>query len=162
VSDAADLFPGFKSHWVPTPHGKIFARSGGEGPPLLLLHGFPQTHVEWHSIAPELAKHFTIVAMDLRGYGWSSAPRGDAGHALYSKRGMGEDAILVMEELGHVRFRIMGHDRGARVAYRLALDHPGRIERLVALDIVPTFAMWEANAAGTLAAVLPFLRGEGA
>lgn len=140
--DLADLYPGFATHWVDVPAGRIFARSKGEGPPLLLLHGFPQTHAEWHRIAPQLAEKFTVVVMDLRGYGWSSAPDSRDG-ALYTKRLMAQDAVLVMEKLGHIRFRLIGHDRGARVAYRLAFDHPGRVEKLALLDIVPTAAMWQ-------------------
>jgi haloacetate dehalogenase len=141
---SADLFPGWESHWIPSEHGKIFARAGGDGPPLLLLHGFPQTHVIWHRMAAPLARHFRVVAMDLRGYGWSSAPKGDATHETYSKRAMGRDVIAVMEALGHAQFALMGHDRGARVGYRLALDQPGRLSHLITLDIVPTFAMWRA------------------
>lgn len=142
-TDLPDLLPGFDSHWVSTPHGKVFARTGGEGPPLVLIHGFPQTHVMWHRIAPMLAERHSIVALDLRGYGWSSAPRGDGGTEIYTKRAMAQDVVSVMEELGHVRFGVIGHDRGARVGYRLALDHPGRVSRLAVLDIVPTLSMWE-------------------
>lgn len=140
--DLADLFPGFEARTVPTSGADIFLRTGGDGPPLLLLHGYPQTHVMWHRVAPALAERFTLVIPDLRGYGWSSVPRSDAAHAAYSKRVMAADMVEVMEKLGHVRFRIAGHDRGARVAYRLALDHPGRAERIAVLDIVPTYAMW--------------------
>jgi haloacetate dehalogenase len=143
MTDLVDLYPGFASHWVATEAGRIFARSGGSGPPLVLLHGFPQTHVCFHLIAPRLAERFSVVAMDLRGYGWSSAPKGDGGHDTYTKRAMGRDVVAVMEKLGHARFRLAGHDRGARVGYRLALDHPGRIEKLVLLDIIPTFKVWE-------------------
>lgn len=143
MPDLADLFPGFESHWIDTDAGRIFARSGGSGPPLVLIHGFPQTHVMWHRIAPELARHFTVVLPDLRGYGWSSVPSGDDGSLLYAKRAMAADIVTVMEKLGHVRFAVAGHDRGGRVAYRLALDHPGRVSRLAVLDIVPTLAMWE-------------------
>ncbi len=146
MSDLADLFPGFKSHWIDTEAGRIFARSGGSGPPLLLLHGFPQTHVEWHAIAAQLAEHFHVVLMDLRGYGWSSAPRSEKGE-LYTKRQMGLDVVSVMEQLGHIRFHLAGHDRGARVGYRLALDHPGRVSSLAVIDIIPTLDMWEAIAA---------------
>ena len=141
MSAPSELFPGFASHWIDTRAGRIFARSHGSGPPLLLLHGFPQTHVMWHRVAPALAEKFTVVLMDLRGYGWSDAPRSSGG-AAYSKRVMGEDVVTVMEALGHVRFRLAGHDRGGRVAYRLALDHPGRIERLALLDIMPTSEQW--------------------
>lgn len=143
MSDLADLFPGFESHWIPAPEGKIFARSGGAGEPLILIHGFPQTHVMWHRVAPGLAKHFRVICMDLRGYGWSSAPHPDARHETYSKRAMGEDVVAVMDHFGLVRAAVAGHDRGGRVAYRLALDHPGRVARLAVLDIVPTAAMWE-------------------
>src|SRR5436189_4348828 len=140
--DLADLFPGFASHWIDTSIGKMFARSGGAGPPLLLLHGYAQSNVMWHRVAPELARHFTLILPDLPGYGWSVAPRASADHEPYSKRAMAAVMIEIMEKLGHVRFRLAGHDRGGRVAYRLALDHPGRLERRAALDIVPTHAMW--------------------
>lgn len=143
MSDLADLFPGFESHYVPTREGQVFARVGGKGPPLVLLHGFPQTHVIWHRMAPELAKTHQVIAMDLRGYGWSSAPRGGPPHETYSKRAMAEDVLAVIDQLGHTRFALVGHDRGARVCYRLALDHPGRLTHLALLDIIPTLAMWE-------------------
>jgi haloacetate dehalogenase len=142
MADLADLFPGFQSHWIDVAMGRIFARSAGSGPPLVLLHGFPQTHVCWHRVAQRLAEDFTVVAMDLRGYGWSSVPASEGGEA-YAKRAMAPDVIEVMEALGHSRFSIMGHDRGARIAYRMALDEPGRIDRLVLLDIVPTFTQWQ-------------------
>ena len=142
MTDITDLFPGFESKWLDTEAGRIFARVGGEGPPLILLHGFPQTHVMWHEVAPALAKRFTTVVMDMRGYGWSSAPRSEGG-TEYAKRKMGEDVVSVMGQLGHVRFSIAGHDRGARVAYRLALDHPGHVEKLALLDIIPTLHVWE-------------------
>jgi haloacetate dehalogenase len=137
-----ELFDGFTTHWIDTEAGRIFARSKGDGPPVVLLHGFPQTHMMWHRIAPALAEHHQVVCMDLRGYGWSSAPRSDSSHQTYSKRAMGRDVVDVMEALGHVRFAIVGHDRGARVGYRLALDQPGRVERLALLDILPTFHVW--------------------
>ncbi len=144
---AADLFPGFKSHWIDTNAGRIFARSAGAGEALVLLHGFPQTHVMWHAIANQLAKDFFVTVMDLRGYGWSSAP-GSTGGARYTKRQMADDVIAVMEELGHVRFMIAGHDRGARAGYRLALDHPGRVSKLALLDIIPTCEVWRNIEAG--------------
>ena len=144
---AVEFFPGFKPHWIGTNAGRVFARSGGKGAPLVLLHGFPQTHVMWHALAPELAKHFHVVAMDLRGYGWSSAP-GSTNGAKYTKRAMGEDVVSVMEALGHVQFMVAGHDRGARVGYRLALDHPGRVSKLALLDIIPTCAVWNNIEAG--------------
>lgn len=143
MSDLADLFPGFESHWVPSPEGKIFARSKGDGAPVILIHGFPQSHVMWHRVAPALASHFKVICMDLRGYGWSSAPRPDALNETYSKRAMGEDVLAVMEHFGIVQSHIVGHDRGGRVAYRLALDHPGRVSKLAVVDIVPTAAMWD-------------------
>jgi haloacetate dehalogenase len=152
MTDLADLFPGFATHWIATRAGRFFVRAKGDGPPLLLLHGYPQTHVEWHKIAPQLAERFTVVLMDLRGYGWSGAPRSENG-ALYTKRLMAQDAIAVMEQLGHIRFSLVGHDRGARVAYRLALDHPERLDKLALIDIIPTAARWQAlNAAEALKA----------
>jgi haloacetate dehalogenase len=142
MPDLADLYLGFAAHWIDTSIGKIFARSGGNGPPLLLLHGYPQSNVMWHRVAPALAQRFTLVIPDLPGYGWSAAPEADAEHAPYTKRAMAAIMVDLMEKLGHVRFRLAGHDRGGRVAYRLALDHPGRVERIAVLDIVPTYAMW--------------------
>lgn len=131
-----DLLPGFAAHWIDTPAGKIFARAQGEGPPLVLLHGFGQTLVAWRTIAAALAKRFSVVAMDLRGYGWSAIPESDKG-AAYAKREMAVDVIKAMEALGHIRFAIAGHDRGARVAIRLALDEPGRVTKLALLNIAP-------------------------
>ena len=142
MPDLADLYPGYASHWIDTSAGKIFARTGGNGPPLLLLHGYAQTNVMWHAVAPSLAEHFSLVIADLPGYGWSAVPESGEGHAPYDKRSMANAMVEVMEKLGHVRFRLAGHDRGGRVAYRLALDHPGRLERLATLDIVPTHTMW--------------------
>ncbi|MBV8508544.1 MAG: alpha/beta hydrolase [Xanthobacteraceae bacterium] len=144
MADLADLFPGFASHWIDTSVGKIFARSGGSGPPLLCLHGYPQTNVMWHQVAPELARHFTLIIPDLPGYGWSAVPDAKPDHAPYTKRAMAAVMIEVMETLGHVHFNLAGHDRGGRVAYRLALDHPERLNRLATLDIVPTVVMWDA------------------
>ena len=144
MPDLADLFPGFASHSINTSVGKIFARSGGSGPPLLCLHGYPQTNVMWHQVAPELARHFTLIIPDLPGYGRSDVPEAKPDHAPYTKRAMAAVMIEVMEALGHAHFNLAGHDRGGRVAYRLALDHPGRLNRLATLDIVPTLVMWEA------------------
>ncbi len=144
MPDLADLFPGFGSHTTSTDAGRIFARVGGSGPPLVLLHGFPETGAMWHRVAPALAGLFTLVVPDLRGYGWSSAPSSHGGSA-YTKRVMGTDIVALMEDLGHARFRLAGHDRGARVGYRLALDQPGRIDRLALLDIIPTIAVWRAR-----------------
>ena len=147
----AEMFAGFQAHWIDTDGGRIFARSAGAGEPLVLLHGFPQTHLMWGRIAPKLAQRFFVVAMDLRGYGWSSAPRSEAG-ALYAKRAMAADVVQVMERLGHVRFRVVGHDRGARVGYRLALDQPGRVEKLALLDILPTSEVWRSIETGDIPA----------
>ncbi len=112
--------------------------TGGQGPPLLLLHGYPQTHAEWHRVAPALAEKFTVVATDLRGYGDSSKPADGANHEGYSKRSMARDQVAVMKELGFSRFAVVGHDRGGRVAHRMALDHPQAVSRAVVIDIVPT------------------------
>ncbi|MBU3731446.1 MAG: alpha/beta hydrolase [Beijerinckiaceae bacterium] len=137
-----DLYPGFESRFFETSGARIHVRMGGKGPPLVLLHGFPQTGVEWHRVAPQLAQHFTLIIPDLRGYGFSSAPKGDA--ALYSKRAMGSDVIAILDQLNYREpVRIVGHDRGARVTYRLALDHPTRVQRLALIDIAPTLCVWE-------------------
>lgn len=138
MTSLADLFPGFSEHRVPTRGIKIFARLGGRGPPLLLLHGYPETHAMWHRVAPALARHFTVIAPDLRGYGRSDCPSSDGNHRAYSKRTMALDMAGLMTELGYDRFCIMGHDRGARVGFRLALDAPERVERLVLIDIIAT------------------------
>ena len=138
-----DLFPGFRGERITTAPGiGIHAIVGGSGPPLLLLHGHPQTHAIWHRVAPRLAQQFTVVACDLRGYGESSKPKGDLDHANYSKRAMAGDALAVMRALGFERFAVLAHDRGARVAHRLAADHPQAVERMVLLDIAPTLAMY--------------------
>ena len=142
MPDLADLFPGFTSEWVNTKSGRIFARVGGKGPPLLLLHGFSQTHVMWHRVAPKLADKFTLVTADLPGYGWSDVPASDANHTPFTKRAMAQTMIEAMEQLGHIHFGLAGHDRGGRVSYRLALDHPGRLSRLATLDILPTYEYW--------------------
>jgi haloacetate dehalogenase len=142
MPDLADLYPGFQSHWIDTSVGRIFARSGGEGTPLLLLHGYPQTNVMWHRVAPALAQKHTLIIPDLPGYGWSAAPESGKGHTPYDKRSMARIMVEVMEKLGHVRFNVAGHDRGARVAYRMAFDHPGRLTKLATLDIIPTYEMW--------------------
>src|SRR6201999_4174597 len=119
-----------------------FARSGGSGPPLLLLHGYAQSNVMWHKVAPLLAPHFKLIIPDLPGYGWSAVPKSGEGHAPYDKRSMANIMIELMDKLGHARFALAGHDRGGRVAYRLALDHPGRLTKPATLDIVPTYHMW--------------------
>jgi haloacetate dehalogenase len=139
-----DLFPGFETHDLEGEPGvHLRVRIGGHGAPLLLLHGHPQTHAIWHKVAPTLAERFTLVLADLRGYGDSSKPAGEADHANYSKRVMARDLLRVMHGLGHERFSVMAHDRGARVAHRLAVDHPQAVQRLVLLDIAPTLAMYE-------------------
>jgi haloacetate dehalogenase len=143
MSDFADLFPGFASEWINTTSGRIFARVGGKGPPLLLLHGFSETHVMWHRVAPQLADRFTLIIADLPGYGWSDMPESDAEHLPYTKRAMARTIVEAMEELGHVHFALAGHDRGGRVSYRLALDHAGRLSKLAVLDILPTYNYWE-------------------
>lgn len=138
------LFPQFRSIDVETDSEvTIHAVVGGDGPPLLLLHGHPQTHAIWHKVAPTLAQRFTVVACDLRGYGDSSKPAGTGDHGNYSKRTMARDALRVMQSLGFERFRVLAHDRGARVAHRLGMDHPDAVERMVLLDIAPTLAMYE-------------------
>lgn len=140
------LFPGFRPFRAQVADGIAIAGvHGGAGPPLLLLHGHPQTHVIWHKAAPALSRHFTVVACDLRGYGDSSKPPGAPDHANYSKRSMAADVLAVMRGLGFERFRVMAHDRGARVAHRLAADHPQAVARAVLLDIAPTLAMYEAT-----------------
>jgi haloacetate dehalogenase len=128
---------------VQSSSGLLHTRRGGRGPPLLLLHGHPQTNAMWHLVAPALAQHFTLVMMDLRGYGDSVRSESDAEHAAYSKRAMALDAVAVMQHYGFERFGVLAHDRGARVAHRLALDHPARVTRLMLLDIAPTLAMYE-------------------
>ncbi|MEH6435401.1 alpha/beta fold hydrolase [Massilia sp. DD77] len=138
------LFPEFRTERFETSPGvSIQAVIGGAGAPLLLLHGHPQTHAIWHRVAPALARHFTVVACDLRGYGDSSKPAGESDHGNYSKRSMAADMLAVMRRLGFGRFGVLAHDRGARVAHRLALDHPAAVERMVLLDIAPTLAMYE-------------------
>ncbi|MGV6872238.1 alpha/beta fold hydrolase [Pseudochelatococcus sp. B33] len=129
---------GFRYERVDTGGATINVAIGGEGPALLLLHGNPLTHVSWHRIAPKLAENFTVIAPDLRGYGDSSKPDGGEDHAAYSFRAMGEDNFAVMSHFGFDRFHVAGHDRGARVGFRMALDRPERVTRLIALDIVPT------------------------
>lgn len=122
---------------------KIHYRYGGSGAPLLLLHGYPQTHVMWHAVADELARHFTVIAPDLRGYGDSDKPPADDAHVNHSKRMMAQDIVELMAALDFDTFAILAHDRGARVSHRLALDHPTTVERMVLLDIAPTLTMYE-------------------
>lgn len=137
-----DLFPQFDSTLLAVNGIHIKVRIGGSGPPLLLLHGHPQTHVIWHRVAPILAKTHTVVMTDLRGYGDSSKPQGDPDHGNYAKRTMALDQLAVMQHLGFNAFDVLAHDRGARVAHRLALDHPQAVHRMVLLDIAPTLAMY--------------------
>lgn len=136
------MIDGFTASEIQTKDASIFVRSSGSGPPVLLLHGFPQTHLMWRGVAPLLARDFTVVCADLRGYGRSGCPRSDRDHAPYAKRAMAEDMVEVMEQLGFPRFSVAGHDRGGRVAYRMALDHPDRVLRLAVLDIMPTEIVW--------------------
>jgi len=132
------MFEGFQLSMIDTGEAIIRTRHGGSGPPLLLLHGNPQTHVMWHKVAPRLAERFSVVATDLRGYGDSSKPAAAPDHAPHSKRAMAHDQIAVMRQLGHERFFVAGHDRGGRCAYRMALDHPETVLKLAVLDIIPT------------------------
>jgi haloacetate dehalogenase len=132
------MFEGFELYTIEAGEAAIRVRHGGSGPPLLLLHGYPQTHAMWHLVAPRLAQDFTVVATDLRGYGDSSKPPTTSDHEPYSKRAMARDQIEVMTQLGFDDFLVVGHDRGARCAYRMALDHPARVRRLAVLDIIPT------------------------
>lgn len=136
------LFENFRTVDVPTPRGHVHARIGGSGPPLLLLHGFPQTHLMWHAVAPTLQQQFTVIVADLPGYGKSFRPPVSDDHSAHSKRALAGDLLAAMSELGHATFAVAGHDRGGRVAYRMALDHPGSVSRLAVLDIVPTGEIW--------------------
>ncbi|HEX3860414.1 MAG TPA: alpha/beta hydrolase [Stellaceae bacterium] len=137
------MFNGFRATTISTADCTFFVRIAGSGAPLLLLHGFPETHLMWRDVAPILAKNFTVVCADLRGYGQSGCPASAADHAPYSKRVMAEDMVLVMRQLGFERFAVAGHDRGGRVAYRMALDHRPVVTRLSVLDILPTAVVWD-------------------
>ena len=137
------MFENFIASDIEGPAGSLHTLRGGQGAPLLLLHGHPQTHVMWHAVAGELAKMFTVVMMDLRGYGDSARVAADAGHHAYSKRVMALDALAVMRHHGFSQFQVMAHDRGARVAHRMAADHPDAVQRLLLLDIAPTLAMYD-------------------
>ena len=136
------MFAGFQTAQRQVNGVHIAYRIGGSGPGLLLIHGHPQTHVIWHKVAEQLAEHFTVVAADLRGYGDSEKPAAVADHSNYSKREMARDSLALMRSLGFEQFSVLAHDRGARVAHRLALDHPQAVSRLVMLDIAPTLAMY--------------------
>lgn len=137
-----DLFPGFASKRIATSSGELFIRVGGRGQPLLLLHGYPQTHVMWHRVAADLAQHFTVVVADLPGYGASDVPKTNADHTPYTKRAMAAAMVELMEKLGYSHFALAGHDRGGRVAYRMALDHPQPLTKVIVLDILPTYDYW--------------------
>lgn len=137
-----DLFPGFRAEDIDCGGVTVHCRVGGDGPPLLMLHGYPQSHHTWHRVAPRLAEHFTCVVADLPGYGASSAPEPRHDNFPYTKRAMGQAMARLMERLGLRRFAVLGHDRGARVAYRLALDQPERIERVGIVEVIPTWEMW--------------------
>ena len=144
TQSSAGLFPNFENLLVNVADGvRIAAVMGGSGPPLLLLHGHPQTHAIWHRVAPTLAQRHTLVAADLRGYGDSSKPIGDADHGNYAKRVMAQDLHTLMQRLGFDEFDVLAHDRGARVAHRLAMDHADAVKRLIVLDVAPTLAMYE-------------------
>ena len=138
----AKLLPGFKMHKVKTSGATLHTVVGGSGPPLLLIHGAPLTHLSWYRVAPELAKKYTVVAPDLRGYGDSSKPEDGEKHINYSKRTMAQDKVELMKHFGFDRFAVVGHDRGGRVAHRLALDHPDAVTRMSVLDIVPTHYLY--------------------
>lgn len=140
-------FDGFDARFHEVNGQRLFARTGGKpgGPPLLLLHGFPQTHAIWHRVALALQDRFFLVIPDLRGYGDSSKPESDATHANYSKRAMATDMVALMQSLGHARFGLVGHDRGGRVAHRLAVDHPQAVSKLCVIDIAPTLDMYSAT-----------------
>ena len=139
------LFPGFSGQRISTENAEIFLRSKGDGPPLLLLHGYPQTHAMWHAVAPALAEHFTVVCADLRGYGDSSKPGASPDHAAMSKRAMAADMVEAMSMLGFSRFMVAGHDRGGRVTHRMCLDHPHVVTKAALLDIVPTSTLFDAT-----------------
>ncbi|MET7705738.1 alpha/beta hydrolase [Micromonospora sp. NPDC005413] len=131
------MFDGFEEFDIDTPGATIHGRRGGSGPPVLLLHGIPETHLMWHQVAPRLAENYTVVATDLRGWGDSGKPPSTADHEPYSMRAIARDQVEVMRSLGHEQFRLVGHDRGARCAYRLALDEPDAVARLAVMDVVP-------------------------
>jgi haloacetate dehalogenase len=137
------MFRDFVSREIETNVSTVFVRSSGSGPPLLLLHGFPETHLMWRDVAPVLAQDFTVVCADLPGYGQSGCPASTPRHTSHSKRAMAQQMSQVMSRLGFERFSVAGHDRGGRVAYRLALDHPDRIDKLAVLDVLPVEIVWE-------------------
>ena len=140
-----NLFPGFERRRVRTSGATINIVTAGKGPPVLMLHGYPETHAMWHKVAPKLTGSYSVVCADLRGYGDSSKPKGLPDHANYSKRAMAQDMVDVMDALGHDTFHVVGHDRGARVAHRLARDHGKRVRTLTVMDIAPTLKMYEST-----------------
>jgi haloacetate dehalogenase len=141
-ADTTRFFPGFSRSQVKTSGATINVLKGGSGPPLLLLHGAPQSHISWRLVAPELAKSYTVIATDLRGYGDSSKPEGGENHVNYSKRAMALDQVEVMRHFGYEKFPVLGHDRGGRVAHRMVLDHPKAVTKLTVIDIVPTYYLY--------------------
>jgi haloacetate dehalogenase len=141
----SNLFPGFANRKLRTSGATINVTYGGNGSPVLLLHGYPQTHAMWHKVAPQLARNYTVVCPDLRGYGDSSKPKGLPGHASYAKRAMALDMVEAMQALGFPRFHVVGHDRGGRVGHRLARDHGRRVATLTVLDISPTLKMYQST-----------------
>ncbi|MBW8745459.1 MAG: alpha/beta fold hydrolase [Sphingomonas sp.] len=143
MDQPGSAFAGFGARSIVTDRGSVFVREGGSGPALLLLHGFPETSLMWHAVAPLLAADFSIVAADLPGYGQSSCPADAPDHGSMSKRALAATLVETMRAAGHKRFAIVGHDRGGRVAYRAALDHPDRITRLAVLDVIPTYEVWD-------------------
>jgi haloacetate dehalogenase len=138
-----NLFPGFSKEFVSTSRGQFYLRRKGHGSPLLLIHGFPQSHACWSEIAPSLADDHEVICIDLLGYGLSDAPAGDVEHLRYSKQEMALDCLAVMDELAIKRFAVAGHDRGAFVACRLAISAPERVQQLIVLDNLPTFVLWD-------------------
>ena len=140
-----NLFPGFANRNIRTSGATINVTFGGNGSPVLLLHGYPETHAMWHKVAPELARDYAVVCPDLRGYGDSSKPKGEHDHSNYSKRAMALDMVEVMSALGHESFHVVGHDRGGRVGHRLARDHGKRVKTLTVLDISPTLKMYRST-----------------
>jgi haloacetate dehalogenase len=153
---ARSRIAGFHCFSVATDQGSVFLHVGGSGFPVLLLHGFPETSLMWHAVAPALSSDFTVVAADLPGYGLSDCPRSEEDHAAMSKRSMAASLMAAMRKLGHERFAIVGHDRGGRVAYRAALDHPDGVAAIAVLDIIPTLAVWERADARLALAFWPF------
>ena len=156
MTEHGSIFPGFAERRVDGGDGGVFMRIGGDGPPVLLLHGFPETHLMWRAIAPRLTETYTVIAADLPGYGASDCPGRRRDHSAMSKRAMASTIIAAMSALGHDRFVVIGHDRGGRVAYRLALDHPERVDRLAVLDVVPTYDVWDRADARLALAFWPF------